>query len=86
MFYSLNSVRTKLKKVKLSLCLTKHYAMETYGEVDIYIYMCVCVCVYLTSALVGGEWSASRPRRFAPGDRASSVHWIGGWVDSIPQS
>jgi hypothetical protein len=24
----------KGKKVKLSLCLTKHYAMKTYGEVD----------------------------------------------------
>jgi hypothetical protein len=30
----------------------------------------------LTSALVGGEWSASRPGRFTPG-----THWIGGWVD-----
>jgi hypothetical protein len=27
---------------------------------------------FLTSALVGGEWSASRPDRF--------THWIGGWV------
>jgi hypothetical protein len=24
----------KVKKVKLSLCLTKHYAMKTYGKVD----------------------------------------------------
>jgi hypothetical protein len=23
------------KKVKLSLCLTKHYAMKTYGGVDV---------------------------------------------------
>jgi hypothetical protein len=29
----------------------------------------------LTSALVGGEWSASRPGRFTP-----STHWIGGWA------
>jgi hypothetical protein len=31
--------------------------------------------VYLTTALVGGEWSASGPRRFTAG-----THWIGGWV------
>jgi hypothetical protein len=31
--------------------------------------------------LDGGEWSASRPCRFAPGKRAFSIHWIGGQVD-----
>jgi hypothetical protein len=31
------------------------------------------------SALVGGEWSASRPGRFTPGERAPSTYWIGGW-------
>jgi hypothetical protein len=31
-------------------------------------------------ALVGGEWSASRPCRFTPGERAPDSHWIGGWV------
>jgi hypothetical protein len=30
--------------------------------------------------LEGGEWSASRPGRFTPGERASSTHWRGGWV------
>jgi len=34
----------------------------------------------LTSALDGGEWSASRPSRFTPRERAPSTHWIGGWV------
>jgi hypothetical protein len=34
----------------------------------------------LTSALVGGEWSASRPNRFTPGERALGTHWIDGWV------
>jgi hypothetical protein len=43
--------------------------MKTYGRVQVYIN------VFLTSALVGGEWSASRPGRFTPG-----THWIGGWV------
>jgi hypothetical protein len=34
----------------------------------------------LTSALDGGEWSASRSGRFTPRERASGTHWIGGWV------
>jgi hypothetical protein len=34
----------------------------------------------LTSALDGGEWSASRPSRFTPRERAPGTHWIGDWV------
>jgi hypothetical protein len=34
----------------------------------------------LTSALEGGEWSASHPGRFTPGEKAPGIHWIGGWV------
>jgi hypothetical protein len=34
----------------------------------------------LTSALDGGEWSASRSGRFTPRERAPGIHWIGGWV------
>jgi hypothetical protein len=34
----------------------------------------------LTSALDGGEWSASRPGRFTPRERATDTRWIGGWV------
>jgi hypothetical protein len=30
--------------------------------------------------IAGGEWSASRPCRFTPGERAPGTHWIGGWV------
>jgi hypothetical protein len=33
-----------------------------------------------SSALDGGEWSASRPGRFIPRERANGNHWIGGWV------
>jgi hypothetical protein len=33
-----------------------------------------------TSALDGGEWSASRPSPFTPGERALGTRWIGGWV------
>jgi hypothetical protein len=61
-------------KVKLSLCLTKHYAMNTYGGVVVQIH------VLLPSALIGGEWSASRLCRFIPGKRAPGTNWIGGWV------
>jgi hypothetical protein len=50
--------------------------MKTYGGVDVYIH------TFLTSALDGGEWSASRPCRFTPGERAPGTHWIGGWVGS----
>jgi hypothetical protein len=50
--------------------------MKTYGGADVQIH------VFLTSALDGGEWSASRPGRFTPGERASGTHWIGVWVGS----
>jgi hypothetical protein len=49
--------------------------MKTYGGVDVYIH------VFLTSAVVGGEWSASRPCRFTPEERTPGTHCIGGWVD-----
>jgi hypothetical protein len=51
--------------------------MKTYGGVDIYTH------VFLTSALAGGNWSASRPDRFTPGEKAPVTYWIGGWVDPI---
>jgi hypothetical protein len=58
-------VKVKVK-AKLSLCffLTKHHIMKAY----------------LTSALDGGEWSASRPGHFTPRERAPGTRWIGGWV------
>jgi hypothetical protein len=49
--------------------------MKAYGGVPVYIH------IFLTSALVGGEWSDSRPCRFTPGERAPGTHWIGGWMD-----
>jgi hypothetical protein len=54
-------------KVKFSLCLTKHHAMMAYwGSGGI--------------ALYGGEWSASRPGRFTPRERAPGTQWIRDWV------
>jgi hypothetical protein len=63
-------------QVKLSLCLTnnKYYAMKAHGAVDVEIH------IFLTSALDGGEWSASLPGHFTPGERDPYTHWIGGWV------
>jgi hypothetical protein len=49
--------------------------MKAYVGFDVYIH------TFLISALAGCEWSASRPSRFTPGDRAPCTHWIGGWVD-----
>jgi hypothetical protein len=49
--------------------------MKAYGAVDIEIH------IFFTSALAGGEWSASGPCRFTSGERASGTHFIGGWVD-----
>jgi hypothetical protein len=40
----------------------------------------VQIHIFLTSALVG-QWSASRPCRFTPGERIPGTHWIGGRVD-----
>jgi hypothetical protein len=47
--------------------------MKAYEGVDVFAH------VFLTS-LIGGEWSASLPGRFTPGEGASGTHRIGGWV------
>jgi hypothetical protein len=47
--------------------------MKTQGEVSVQV-------IFLTSALVGVEWSASRPGRFIPGYVASGILCIGGRV------
>jgi hypothetical protein len=49
--------------------------MKAYWGVDVEIQ------IYLTWALDRSEWSASRPGRFTPGERASGANWVGGWVD-----
>jgi hypothetical protein len=36
---------------------------------------------FLTSALNGDEWSASRLGRFFLGEKVLGTHWLGGWVD-----
>jgi hypothetical protein len=68
----LSSVITegKGKKVKLSLCLSSRALCheDIWGSGG-------RAPNFLTTALDGGEWSASRPCRFTHG-----AHWIGGWV------
>jgi hypothetical protein len=49
--------------------------MKAYEGVDVQIY------IFLTLAIAGGEWSASRHGRFTPYERASVTHWIGSWLD-----
>jgi hypothetical protein len=48
--------------------------MKAYGRVDVEIY------IFLTSALAGGERSASRPSHITHRERATGTHWTGGWV------
>jgi hypothetical protein len=49
--------------------------MKAYGVVDVLIH------IFLTSAIVGGEWSASQAGRFTPRERAPGTYWLGGSVD-----
>jgi hypothetical protein len=58
----------------LSLCSTKHYAMETCGAANVELH------VVLALALVGGEWSASRPGALASGKEPPGTHCTGSWV------
>jgi hypothetical protein len=51
--------------------------MKAYRGVGVQIH------IFLTSALAGGEWSASRPGCFTPGQKAPDTYWIGGWVDDV---
>jgi hypothetical protein len=52
----------------------KHRTIKGHGGVDVLIH------VFLTLALIGGEWWASCPGHFTSRKRAPGAHWIGGWV------
>jgi hypothetical protein len=63
------------KKVKLSLCVFNSTLCheDVWGSGGI-------APPFLTSALDGGERSASLPGRFTFGEGTSGTRWIGGWV------
>jgi hypothetical protein len=65
-------------KVRLSLCFIFNRTPRHEGVLGEWSYSATHS---LTSALNGGEWSASRFGRFTPSERAPGTHWIGGWVD-----
>jgi hypothetical protein len=64
-------------KVKLSLCFFFNWSQRHEGVLGERMYSSTHS---LTSVLDGGEWSASRPGRFTPRERAPGTHWIGFWV------
>jgi hypothetical protein len=47
------------------------------GGVDMYLQ------AFLTLALEGNEWSASRPSRFTSGEKAIGTYWMGDWEGPI---
>jgi hypothetical protein len=49
--------------------------MKVCGGVDVQIH------IFLALALVGDEWSASRPSRFTPGKEPLVPIELEGWVD-----
>jgi hypothetical protein len=60
-------------EVKLSLCLIKHDALETWGvEVQLH--------TFFTSVLNGDEWSHQRSGHIIPWNGPSNIRWIGAWV------
>jgi hypothetical protein len=48
--------------------------MKAYWGMELYVH------AFFTSALDGGEWSASRPGSFIPREISRDIHWIGAWV------
>jgi hypothetical protein len=46
--------------------------MKTYRESE---------CIDPRFLDLGNSWSASRPYRITPGERAPGTHWLGDWVD-----
>jgi hypothetical protein len=68
------TIKGKGKAVPVLFFYTEHHVMKSYWGSGVWLH------AFLTSALGGREWSASRPGRFTPRERAPGTHWIGGWV------
>jgi hypothetical protein len=58
----------------ISQRLFKQHAMKTYCRVEVQLH------VFLTSALDGGEWSASSPGSFTPAEIVPDTQCIVDWV------
>jgi hypothetical protein len=50
------------------------YAVKTCRGVEVLLYL------FLTSALYGGEWSASRSGRLLLSEKSPEIHCVGGWM------
>jgi hypothetical protein len=48
--------------------------MKAYGGVIVYIN------IFLTSVLVGDEWSGSLSSLLTAGERTPGTQWVGGWM------
>jgi hypothetical protein len=48
--------------------------MKTYAKVEVQLH------AFLNSALDGGQWPASLPGSFIPGERDLGTHWISWWA------
>jgi hypothetical protein len=69
--YLAKHIKRKTKVVPVLLfSLTEHHAMKAYWG------MYVLLHAFLTSALDGSEWSASRSDRFVSRERPPGTHWI----------
>jgi hypothetical protein len=53
----------KVDKKNIPQCLTKHHAMQTYGQVEAYLH------AFLTSVLHGGKWFSFKPGLLCPEER-----------------
>ena len=62
-YLSRHIVNTDHKKADWPLCLMKHHAMETYGEVEVWLHSCI------TSS--PRQWSASLPFPLIPSGKSS---------------
>jgi hypothetical protein len=67
--------------MKLSLCL--NWASRYEGVLGELKYSSAHS---LPRTLDGGKWSASRPGRFTPRERAPGTQWVGGWVGLLSRS
>ena len=64
-----------LQRVEMSLCFFKRSAMKAYGGMEVQF------DALLILGRNGGDWPASWPRCYNPGERHPGVLWPQGWVD-----